>query len=199
MSFVVTAPVNARVHQLYARLAPLLDRLERNRRHPDDEPASLGSAEILVVGMGRLGTGAYDYLHSHGRHVVGGDSDPGKLQRHLEAGRRVVYVDAEDPSFWQSLRFERLRAIMLTFPDTNAKRIAGVELRKRGYQGMLSATYVFPEEQAPILESGFDATYNYFTEAGVGFARDTAEALEAASVGGAVAVPDKNAGPRDRY
>jgi hypothetical protein len=35
-------------------------RLERDKRHPDDEPISLGNAEILVVGMGRVGSGAYD-------------------------------------------------------------------------------------------------------------------------------------------
>lgn len=181
MSFVIAAPLNARVHEIYLRWARFCERFERDRRHPDDEPDSLGSAEILIVGMGRLGTGAYDYMHSQGLHIVGGDSDPGKLQRHLQAGRRVVYVDAEDPGFWRSLKFERLRAIMLTFPDTAAKRVAGKELRKRGYDGMLTATYIFPEEEAQILESGFDATYSYFTEAGVGFARDTAEALDAAS------------------
>jgi predicted Kef-type K+ transport protein len=178
VSFAVAAPLNSRAHDIYEKLAPWLDRLERDRRHPDDEPVTLGSADILVVGMGRLGTGAYDYLHAQGRAVVGGDSDPGKLERHISEGRRVVYIDAEDPSFWRLLKFERLHAIMLAFPDMRAKRIAGIELRKRGYRGLLSATHVFPEEQAPILASGIDATYNYFTEAGVGFARDTAEALD---------------------
>jgi hypothetical protein len=43
----------------------------------------------------------------------------------------------------------------------------------------LSATHVFEEERAPILESGCDVTYNYFTEAGVGFARDSWDALHA--------------------
>ncbi len=178
-SFAIAAPLNTRAHEVFAIARPWLERFERQRRHPDDEPISLGSAEILVVGMGRLGIGAYDFLSSHGLHVVGGDSDPGKLERSLADGRRVVYVDAEDRSFWQSLRFEKLRAIMLAFPDLKAKRIAGEELRKRGYRGILSATHVYPEEQAPILESGIDATFNYFTEAGVGFARETVDALEA--------------------
>ena len=181
ISFAIAAPLNAKAHELYARLAPVLERFELDRRHPDDEPVSLGSAEMLVVGMGRLGAGAYDFLHAQGMHVVGGDSDPGKIERHRREGRRVVYVDAEDPSFWRSLKFDRLRAIMLAFPDLKAKRIAGAELRKRGYAGILSATHVFPEEESPILESGVDATYNYFTEAGVGFARETVDALRDAA------------------
>jgi hypothetical protein len=181
VSFAVAAPLNAHAHVLYGVMQRFLDRWETEARHPDDEPVSFGSAEILIVGMGRLGTGAYDYFHEHGAHVVGTDSDPGKLERHLKAGRRVVYADAEDVGFWQSLSLDRLRAIMLAFPDLGAKRIAGRELRRRGYTGLLSATHVFPEEREPILEAGVDVTYNYFTEAGVGFARDTAEALEAAA------------------
>jgi len=177
VSFAIAAPLNVRAHEIFDRLSPWLERFERVRRHPDDEPVSLGQAEVLIVGMGRLGVGAYDFLHARGVHVVGGDSDPAKLERSRADGRRVVYVDAEDPSFWRSLKFERLKAIMLAFPDLKPKRLAGMELRKRGYRGLLNATHVYPEEQAPILESGVDATYNYFTEAGVGFARETADAL----------------------
>jgi predicted Kef-type K+ transport protein len=179
VSFALAAPLNAFAHPAFRRLAGWLERLERDTRHPDDETVTLGSAEILVVGMGRVGTGAYDYLHERGEHVVGADSDPGKLERHLRAGRRVVYADAEDPTFWQSLHIERLTAIMLAFPDPHAKRIAARELRRRGYGGLLSATYIYDEERGPILDAGCDVTYNYFTEAGVGFARDSWEALNA--------------------
>ncbi|HSG65168.1 MAG TPA: cation:proton antiporter, partial [Gammaproteobacteria bacterium] len=142
VSFAIAAPLNAHAHALYGVLRHWLDRWEREVRHPDDEPVSFGSAEILIVGMGRLGTGAYDYFHEHGAHVVGTDNDPGKLERHLKAGRRVVYADAEDISFWQSLSLDRLRAIMLAFPDPSPKRVAGRELRRRGYTGLLSATHV---------------------------------------------------------
>jgi hypothetical protein len=45
---------------------------------------------------------------------------------------------------------------------------------------MISGTYMYAEDRQPMLDAGCDATYNYFTEAGVGFARDTAEALAAA-------------------
>jgi D-arabinose 1-dehydrogenase-like Zn-dependent alcohol dehydrogenase len=127
--------------------------------------------------MGRLGTGAYDYLHANGQLVVGSDSDPGKLERHRREGRRVVYADAEDASFWQRLKIDRIKAIMLAVPDLNSKKIAGRELRRRGYTGLLTATHVYPEQEAPILAAGFNETYNYFTEAGVGFARDVVESL----------------------
>ena len=178
VSFAVAALLNAYGHRLYERNSVWLRALERDGPHPDDEPITLGSAEILVVGMGRLGTGAYDYLHGKGRLVVGADSDPGKLERHRREGRRVVYADAEDASFWQRLNIDRLKAVMLAVPDMNSKKIAGRELRRRGFAGLLAATHVFPEEEQPILESGFNESYNYFTEAGVGFARDALESLD---------------------
>jgi predicted Kef-type K+ transport protein len=180
VSFAFAAWVNAYGHALYERASPWLKMLERDRPHPDDEPITLGSAEILIVGMGRLGTGAYDYLHNQNELVVGADSDPGKLERHRREGRRVVYADSEDASFWQRLHIARLKVVMIAVPDLNSKKVAGRELRRRGYAGLLCATHVYPEEEAPILDAGFNETYNYFTEAGVGFARDIVESLELA-------------------
>jgi hypothetical protein len=66
---------------------------------------------------------------------------------------------------------------MLAVPDTEAKILASEQLRRRGFTGLISATYVWPEERAPILAAGADVTYNYFAEAGVGLAADTFAAL----------------------
>jgi len=188
VSFALAALVNTYEHEIYMRAASFLERFERDRRHPDDEPISLGTAEILIVGMGRLGTGAYDYLHELGEHVVGADDDPAKLERSRREGRRVVYADAEDRSFWENLHLGRLKVIMLTLPDPHAKHIAATSLRARGYDGFLSAAFVFAEEEGALLEAGCDVAYNYFTEAGVGFARDTLDMLDTgAPTSGAVA------------
>ena len=179
LSFALAAPLSTFAHPLYGMLGRWLERLERDKRHPDDEPVTLGSAEILIVGMGRVGSGAYDYLRERNEHVVGVDSDTGKLEAHRRAGRRVLYADAEDTSFWYQINVDRLKAILLALPDLEAKRLASRALRRRGYTGLLSATHVFEEERAPILEAGCNVSYNYFNEAGVGFARDSWEALNA--------------------
>jgi predicted Kef-type K+ transport protein len=177
VSFIAAAPFNAFAHELFRRASPWLERLERDKRHPDDEPISLGRAEILVVGMGRVGSGAYDYLREQNENIVGIDSDPAKIESNVREGRRVAYADAEDPSFWHLLNIDRLRAIMLALPDVEAKVSAARALRRRGYRGLLSATHLYPEERDPIIQAGCDVTYNYYTEAGVGFARHTYETL----------------------
>ena len=67
----------------------------------------------MIFGMGRVGLGAYELLKERGMRVVGLDSDPGEVQRHLAEGRRVVYGDAEDPDLWHRLRLDGLSAVLL--------------------------------------------------------------------------------------
>jgi hypothetical protein len=89
------------------------------------------------------------------------------------------------------LNVDRLRAIMLAVPDLQAKVSAARALRKRGYRGLLSATHLYPEEREPIIEAGCDVTYNYYTEAGVGFAQHTYDTLRPAVVAAAPSSPAK--------
>jgi predicted Kef-type K+ transport protein len=179
-SFVIAAPLNTYAHEIFEHLAGFLQRFERDTAHYDDEPVSLGTSRLLIVGMGRVGSGAYDHFHRQGEHVVGMDADLGKVERSRAAGRRVVYADAEDSGFWQQLNIDHIRLVMLALPDLHATCFAARVLRSRGFRGVISATYLYPEDQQPMLKAGCDVTYNYFTEAGVGFARDTAEVLAAA-------------------
>jgi len=176
-SFTIAAPLNRWAHVAYSRWERVLQRFESASRHPDDEPVSVGAAEVLIVGMGRVGSGAYEYLKASGVHVVGLDSDVGKVEAHLREGRRVVYADAEDPELWHRLGLERVRAVMLALPDAEAKIIASRQLRQRGFAGLIAATHVYEEERLPILRAGCDVTYNYFSEAGTGFAAHISDAL----------------------
>lgn len=177
LSFVIAAPLNRMAHPLFDRFGPWLSRFESTSRHPDDKPISLGSAEVVVFGMGRVGTGAYEYLKSRQVRVVGLDSDPAKVQRHIKQGRRVVYADAEDPDLWSRLRLDAVRAVMLALPDLEAKVLSAQHLRGSGYNGFITATNVFEEETSPILAAGCDATFNYFADAGYGFAKHSWDAL----------------------
>jgi predicted Kef-type K+ transport protein len=177
VSFILAAPFNKLAHGLYEHYESLLCRFETRRKHPDDEPISLGNANIAILGMGRVGTGAYDFLKTRSARVIGLDSDPGKIHRHREQGRRVLYADAEDPGFWTRLKLDNLDGILLAMPDPEAKCIAARQLRRRGYKGLISATNVYPEEETMILDAGATTTFNYFAEAGVGFAEHTWEAL----------------------
>lgn len=177
LSFAISAPLNRMAHSLFERYEHLLLRFEVERRHPDDSPISLGQAEIAIIGMGRTGTGAYEYLSGQGRRVVGIDNDPAKIERHIANGREVIFGDLEDPDFCDLLNTENISAILLAVPDLQAKLFACRQLRKRGYDGMLSATYLYDEERDAIVGAGCDVTHSYFAEAGTGFAISTLQQM----------------------
>ncbi|MDT8384854.1 MAG: cation:proton antiporter family protein [Gammaproteobacteria bacterium] len=171
LSFTITAPLNRYAHEIYTPLARFLQRFETKRRHPDDEPISLGSSHIVVMGMGRVGSGAYDELVGLKQHVVGLDSDIGKVEQHLKAGRRVLYADAEDMGLWSKLNLDNVHAVLLALPETSAKLMAARQLRAMGFRGLISATIVSPEEQPPLTQAGVDQVYNYYDGVGNGLAR----------------------------
>ena len=64
---------------------------------------------MLAIGMGRIGTAVSDSLTDVGEKGLDIDFDPGKLGSHDEAGRRVVFADAENPDFCNNLRFFDLK------------------------------------------------------------------------------------------
>jgi len=179
LSFAISAPLNRIAHSLFERFEPQLIRFESERKHPDDSPVSLGDADVVVVGMGRTGAGAFDYLLEQGWHVVGVDSDPGKVERNIASGRRVVFGDLEDPDFCALVSTKGISAILLAVPDLEAKLFACRQLRKRGFTGLLSATYLHAEEHHKIVAAGCDVTHNYFAEAGIGFAMSTLDGVQA--------------------
>ncbi|UCE90215.1 MAG: cation:proton antiporter [Pseudomonadota bacterium] len=177
LSFVVAAPLNRAAHKLYMRYRPVLSRFQSKHRHPDDEPIHLGSAQIVIIGMGRVGTGAFDFFGNRDQRCIGLDSDPGQVERHRKEGRRVLYADAEDPGLWHNLHLDNIRAVLLAMPDLEANTVAVRELRRIGFKGVISATGVYPEHVEAILAAGADAAYNYFDEVGVGFAGHVWERL----------------------
>ncbi|NNF96451.1 MAG: cation:proton antiporter [Halobacteria archaeon] len=177
ISFALAAPLNRYAHDLYGRWEKRLQPFESEQRHPDDEPLHLGNSHLLIMGMGRVGTGAYDFLSHRKQRVIGLDSDTGKVELHRKAGRRVLYADAEDPGLWQNLDLSGIHAVLLAMPDLEANTIATKQLRRSGYEGFVSATAVFAEDLEKIKNAGADAAYNFYDEVGVGFAEHVWEQL----------------------
>lgn len=173
ISFAIAAPLNRYAHEIYARLEKWLHRFESERRHPDDEPINLGNSHIVIMGMGRVGTGAYDQLVLHQQRVIGLDSDPAKVEQHRKQGRRVLYADAEDPGLWSNLNLEGVHAVLLAMPEPSAKILALRQLRNLGFKGTITATAMFSEELEQFIKAGADDVYNYYEGVGAGFAERT--------------------------
>ncbi len=70
ISFALSAPLSTNSEFVYRRMFQWLRRFERGFCHPHDAPIDLGSAKAVVMGMGRIGSGAYDELQK-----IYGDGD----------------------------------------------------------------------------------------------------------------------------
>ncbi|OEY65689.1 cation:proton antiporter family protein [Marinobacter sp. X15-166B] len=170
LSFIISAPINRISHALYERYAHRLAPMEGNRRHPDEQPVSLGETRILVMGMGRTGTAAYDRLLDSDPRIMGLDSDPSKALMHLKAGRNVVFADGEDTGFWQQLHMPRLQAVVLAMSDIESKLIAARMLRQRGFLGYIIAHTMYADEAEQIKDAGANEAYLTMNETGVALA-----------------------------
>ena len=169
LSFVVSAPLNRLAHPLYERLARRLIPMERDLRHPDEQPVSLGDADVLIMGMGRTGSAAYEYLNDKCR-LVALDSDPARVLQHQGLGHNIFFADAEDQMFWENLDFGSVRAVILSLNEAEAKRIATQKLRKAGFAGVIVSHSMHEDEAREIIAAGADQTYLTMSEAGVGLA-----------------------------
>jgi len=165
LSFVVSAPLNRFAHPLYERLARHLLPLERDIRHPDEQPLSLGDADVLIMGMGRTGSAAYEYLQ-HKCKVVALDSDPARVLLHQKLGHHIFFADAEDPMFWSRLNYGSVRAVILSLTEAEAKLIATRNLRKNGFDGLVVSHSMHDDEARQLMVAGADQTYLTMSETG---------------------------------
>lgn len=178
LSFLISAPLNRMAHPLYEQLETRLQRYERATMHPDEQPKELGDANVLVFGMGRTGTAAYDRLRDSGLAPVGLDADTYRVESHREAGRHALFADAEDSNFWRSVDLGRIKAAVLALGDLEAKVIAVRSLRARGFTGPVIAHVMHEETRHVLREAGADYTYLTMTQAGVNLADRTLTVLE---------------------
>jgi len=177
-SFVLAAPLNAASERLYQRFKVPLSRLEASSLLAADQPITLGDVDAVVLGMGRIGTGAYQRLASHhGLAVLGVDNQPDKLQAHRAAGRHVMEGDAVDSDFWDKLVLSRsLKLVLLAMPSHAGNVYALAQLKQRAQAGQFAghiAAIVQHADELELLRSmGADAVFLINAEAGSALADD---------------------------
>jgi len=174
LSFIIAALLNKYADTLYSRFTLSLKRFQSTRLHKDDRPVRVGDAQILVMGMGRIGTGAYDILkQTYGEKVMGVDYDQQTTLKHRQLGRRVITGDALDSDFWNKLQLtDNIKLILLAMPDHNGNRYAAEQLKKiKSCSFKVAALANYKEDENELAELGVNPVYNMYIEAGSGFAR----------------------------
>ena len=169
VSFLLATPLNTYLY--YMHFERFLHRFERPERLNSDQPIDTGNARILIFGMGRVGSGSYDYMHGvYADEVLGLDEDWEVVQKHREAGRHVILGDVLDSGFWENLQQGKVDLVLLTLNNHAANKFAALRLRDGHFTGKIAATAQFEDEMRELKTLGVDEVYNVFGEAGTGFA-----------------------------
>ncbi len=181
LTFIMAAPLNSASHSIYARVSGRLKYFETATRLPEDEPIDSGDAEIAILGMGGVGTSAYDEMRDrYGDIVIGVDFSTEKVEEHRKKGRRVYFGDAGDSDFWKRVEPSKslVRLVMLALPDVRTSIFSIHQMKERGYRGQITASVRYEDEMQLLKDAGIDAVYNLYEEAGVGFADHVCEHMD---------------------
>ena len=172
LSFVLSAFLNTFNHQFYARYRLAWRRLQTDDRLADDELHDLAQATIAIIGMGGVGTGAYDKMSQlEDEIVVGVDIDPITVSGQQAANRNVLLGDPGDADFWDRAQATHsLRLVMLTLPRVSSSLAVVSELKAASFTGDIAAIARFPDEVQALTDAGATMVFNIYNDAGAGFA-----------------------------
>jgi hypothetical protein len=172
LSFVIAAALNTVSQQLYTRHRESWKRLQREELMPDDRLLDTKGATIAVIGMGRIGAGAYDTMRElNGDTVVGVDIDPFTVRKQIATGRNVLRGDPSDADFWERAQeTHKLDLVMLALPKLTTNLAVLEQLKAASFTGRVAATARFQDEVEALKEAGAHTVFNIYTEAGTGFA-----------------------------
>jgi glutathione-regulated potassium-efflux system ancillary protein KefC len=172
-SFVLASWANASRYRLYEGWSERLTRLERHPQLPEDAVVDCGMARVLIFGMGRIGTGAYDELAGRRGSVVGVDRQEDIVGQHRQKGRSVIRGDALDRDFWERVKFHPEVELVVAAMSSHRANLECVRRIRQYLPGArIAAIASYPDQVAELTDAGVDVARNLYEEAGQALADD---------------------------
>ena len=150
-------------------------------RHHEEKPYEPGDWKIAIIGMGRVGTGIYDYFTEKlGPVVVGLDFCADTVDEHLAADRQVALADVTDTDFWRKLpdNERSIKLLILTMPMLESQLYAAQKAREYGFDGEIAAVARYDDQVEILREAGVATSFNVYSEAGTGLASHISKTLD---------------------
>ena len=172
LSFGVSSPVTLASERIYRRFKSFWDTFQPARTHPRDRMITTKDAQVLVIGMGRVGSGAYDELSSlYGEHILGIEHDAQRVDSQRAAGRNVLLGDADDTDFWSKLKAgDTIELVVLAMPNHGSNVYAAQQIRNLAIACEVVAIAKYPKEVEELAALKVPA-FNMYSEAGGALAR----------------------------
>ncbi len=170
LSFFIATPINKQAHTLYRRHCAKLNQYEREQRLPEEVIGSLDGAKVAVLGMGRVGRGAYQRLIDDGHQsIVGIDENYAQANALTAKGWHCVHGDASDRDFWDRTTLADCELILVSLSHHRENLQVAQLARDSGYKNKLCIATRFPDESKAF--DGLDVdTYYLYEDVGRDFA-----------------------------
>lgn len=142
--------------------------------HPECAPISLGEANAIVIGMGRVGREAAERLSSqHGLRVIGLEQDRDLAAELCIEGFHVREADACDPDLWQRVDgVKNLTHMVLALPQVESCIEAMEALKRAGFTGISAAAVRHADDEQTLLDHGIDLVTEFHAAAGANLVDD---------------------------
>ncbi len=177
LSFIVAAPVKSYLD--FTILEKYLIRFEKTETIAEDKQIDISGFDILVFGMGKIGTKVYDELAAGiDKKVMGLDDNYDIVLDHREAGRNVITGDATDTQSWERILPGDVSLVLLTLSNHSANLIAATTLKKYQPTIKIAALAQYEDEMEELRKAGVDKVVNLYEETGTGFAGHAITLLE---------------------
>lgn len=177
-SFVFTSAIYKSSHIRYNRHKDQLKKFQSHIPLKEDVYPELLGTKVLVIGMGRVGRGAFETLAKlMEKGVTGMDADLDKVSSLREQSYKAILGDGENIDLWENVDISKIELILLALPSIQDSSNITNQLRTASYTGKIAAIARYEDEVQPLLDVGVDKVFNFFTEAGLGFAEESFEML----------------------
>jgi glutathione-regulated potassium-efflux system ancillary protein KefC len=174
LSFIITNVLYSFAHDYFANNKEKFKRFESTNRLVEDDFVQPGEAPIAIIGMGRVGIGAYRALSAQiDNQVWGLDTDKDKVKWLNENGIHTYLGDAEDADFWEKIDLSKIELTLLALPSVQDIKNITAQIRRTNYQGKIAAIARYDDELITLESFGVDKVFNFYNEAGVGFAEES--------------------------
>ena len=175
ITIIIASPLNMAAHTLYSRWQAFLHQFEKEARLHEDEQIDLKDAQVIVLGMGRIGTEVYNVLSKkYKQKVLGIDYDIEEIQNQLLEKRNVIYGDATDIEFWKRIPpTSNVRLVILATSNHLSHMQVAKQIKNNYKKVMITGISRYKDEIEELQQAGVQVVFNLYAEAGVGFAEQT--------------------------
>lgn len=180
LSFIFTNIVYKYAHNFFNKYKSIIKKYQGQERLAEDVFIQPCSASIVVIGMGRVGIGAYKSLDSHhSKQAWGLDADSNKVDWLKSQNFEVYKGDAEDVDFWENIDLDKIKLVLLAVPSVQDCKNITSQLKAANFKGKIAAIARFDDERIQLQAYGIDKVFNFFNEAGVGLAEESMAMVKA--------------------